>query len=70
VLRHRARRACRGARCTCAAPPYALISFSTASIASSAIFASSSGVRFWIGCGTQCSAGSKPSVRACAAAAG
>jgi hypothetical protein len=46
------------------------MSFSTASIASSAIFASSSGVRFWIGCATQCSAGSKPSVRACAAAAG
>jgi hypothetical protein len=46
------------------------MSFNTASIASSAIFASSSGVRFWIGCATQCSAGSKPSVRACAAAAG
>ena len=38
-------------------------------MASTAMASSSSGVRFWIGCGTQTTAGAKPSERACAAAA-
>ena len=36
---------------------------------SSAILLSSSGVRFWIGCGTKSTAGSKPSAFDCAATA-
>ncbi len=49
---------------------YRCISAKILSTAVSAIAASSSGVRFWIGCGTQTSAGLKPSAFACALAPG
>ncbi len=49
---------------------YPVISSRIFDVASSAMRASSSGVRFWIGWGTQTIAGEKPRDFACAAAAG